>query len=585
MNLASSIRNWRNGTTIRKQLSLMVAMIVTLTMGLLIVYNYVTQERANTVQQTESLGRVLELENDRLDNYLSELRNYSLQLRNDTTFMTLILQDKQLSYAQRQIVESSFKTFFYSRSDIINMELYLVKQGNRLSINNTVRKVNYFSGVLPDSLVDYEIFSAAPDYISIRLDEHGLLLISRTIIDSPRKTPLAVVRFSVSPRQFDSLTESHALQDELLYLFDVSGENYTNNPQAQAVWQAINDHQTQLTLDGSEYLLVFSGESQQSFKLAAIKPIRVVNAALINTRNTSIALGFIALALTVMLALSFIHILTRPLSTLAQRIQGVGSGKFNAKADLQGSYDMIGLSEEVNNMMEDISKLIDRTYVATLNERTSRLIALEAQTNPHFLFNTLQAISTEALIAGNDNLYRMVTSLAALLRYSIKGGNLATLATELEYVEKYLLLQKARFNDRLEYTFVTDEALLKCSFPKLGLLSLVENSIVHGMGEKADRIKLEITSKIVGGNAIMRVQDNGSGISPDSLRNLQAMLETDVAAITQNIGLSNLSSRLRLLYGGTARLEINSVQTPLRHTVVSMTIPMEVLSHVSSADS
>lgn len=584
MNLSTSIRKWRNSTTIRKQLSLMVAVIVTLTMGLLIIYNYATQERANILQQTESLGRLLALENDRLDNYVSELRNYSLQLRNDTVFMALITQDKSLSFTQRQMLESSFKTFFYARNDITDMTLYMVKQQSCLRMNSTIRKVNYADGVLPNSLENYNTFTAAPDYISIQVDEAGFLLISRTIIDSPRKAPLAVVRFSINSEQIDMLTRSHTAQDEHLFLFDLSGENYARSEYGQAVWQAIKDHETRLSPNGSEYLLVSSGESRHGFVLAAIKPMKVVNAALIITRNTSIVLGCVTFTVTVLLSLSFIHILTRPLSTLAQRIQGVGSGDFDAKANLQGSYELIGLSEEVNHMMEDISKLIDRTYVATLNERTARLIALEAQTNPHFLFNTLQAISTEAVIAGNDKLYRMVSALAALLRYSIKGGNMAALSTELEYVEKYLLLQKARFNDRLNYTFQADEALLTCSVPKLSLLSLVENSIVHGMGGEVESIHLAIACKIVETNACLSVMDDGLGITSDYLQELRNMIAADGIAVTQNIGLNNLTSRLRLLYGGTARLEIDSVQNSARHTVITMVIPLEVLNNVSGAD-
>ena len=76
---------------------------------------------------------------------------------------------------------------------------------------------------------------------------------------------------------------------------------------------------------------------------------------------------------------------------------------------------------------------------------------MEAQTNPHFLFNTLQAIATEAILAEDEKVYRMITTLASLLRYTIRGGNLTDLKTELVYVDKYLTLQKARFGERLQY--------------------------------------------------------------------------------------------------------------------------------------
>jgi len=226
-------------------------------------------------------------------------------------------------------------------------------------------------------------------------------------------------------------------------------------------------------------------------------------------------------------------------------------------------------------MSQSISELIDRTYVASLNERTARLAALEAQTNPHFLFNTLQAIATEAILAEDQKVYRMITTLASLLRYSIKGGNLAALSTELEYAGKYLSLQKARFGDRLQYEINAEQALMPREVPKLGLLALVENSIVHGMRDSVDAIHLSITCEAVEGMADIRVTDDGAGIPGERLQELRRMLEDDAVVDTRNIGVGNLASRLRLLYDGRARMIIDSVSEPERRTLVRILIPIE----------
>jgi two-component system sensor histidine kinase YesM len=178
----------------------------------------------------------------------------------------------------------------------------------------------------------------------------------------------------------------------------------------------------------------------------------------------------------------------------------------------------------------------------------------------------------------------MITTLAALLRYTIKGGNLIDLDTELKYVDKYLTLQKARFGDRLQYAIDVDPALLACSVPKLGLLALVENSIVHGIQGDVESIRLSISCKARDGMADICVEDDGAGISEAQLQRLRESLQDETVVVMQNIGIGNLSSRLRLLYGDRARLEIDSTSEPTRHTTVRILIPLEVQEDVYGAD-
>ncbi|MBR2698107.1 MAG: two-component sensor histidine kinase, partial [Clostridia bacterium] len=164
------------------------------------------------------------------------------------------------------------------------------------------------------------------------------------------------------------------------------------------------------------------------------------------------------------------------------------------------------------------------------------------------------------------------------------GGNLVKLSTELEIVEKYLWLQKSRFGERLEYAFDVDDRLRDADVPKLGLLALVENSVVHGMGGDVEAVRLGIRCRVEGDSAVIRVEDDGAGIPPERMAEIRAMLDRDDVVVTRNIGLCNLATRLRLLYGGAARLAIESDPAPERRTAVSMIIPMEVLQNAQGAD-
>lgn len=580
---------WRNRTTIRKQLSLIVGLAVTLLMALLITFSYLSQESANTERQVSMLHRVLDLECRNLDSYMKELRAFSLQLRNDSSFMELAAKASPLNHTQRQTVESSLKASFYSRSDVTYMELYLVRQSLKYALNRLDRKVTLTAGVDAADIPDFEKFTAKPDFIMVTAVEDGFLSITRTIIDSPRETPLAVVRITVGMDTVEALVKNHADALEQLCVIGAAGETYyipaaLSDGEVKQLKSLIHTGEESriLKISGRDTLCVAAAGPGLSFALVGLKPMAVVNDSLIATRNASMVLGLILLALTILLTVYCIRFITTPLSKLSHRLRRVGAGNFQTKAVLEGSYEIIGLSEDVNNMMDALNQLIESNYVAELNERTAQLIALEAQTNPHFLFNTLQAIATEAIVKGQDGIYQMVTSLASLLRYSIKGGNLASLSTELDYVEKYLSLQKARFGSRLTYEMHAEDALLKLNLPKLGLLSLVENSITHGLRGDVAAIHIVLKAETRGEEAVFTVGDDGCGIDSDKLNELREAITGPAVTITKNIGLLNLNSRLKLLYEGRARLDIESSSYP-RQTTVAIFIPLEVLYNVQGA--
>ncbi len=178
----------------------------------------------------------------------------------------------------------------------------------------------------------------------------------------------------------------------------------------------------------------------------------------------------------------------------------------------------------------------------------------------------------------------MVSALGGLLRYSIKGGNLEALEVELKCVEKYIFLQRARFGDRLDFSASVDDALLPLPVPKLGLLSLVENSIVHGMRDSAQRVHIRVECGIQGEDARICVCDDGSGIAPERLEELRRTLEAAPVVLSQSIGLGNLASRLRILYKGRARMRIESSRAAPSHTAVELLIPMEELRNAQDTD-
>ena len=257
-------------------------------------------------------------------------------------------------------------------------------------------------------------------------------------------------------------------------------------------------------------------------------------------------------------------------------------GNFSAIEKIGGNLEICELEEEYNTMLQKIDELIKTNYIAKLNEETARLIALEAQTNPHFLYNTLQAISAEAILNKQTKINTMITSLASLLRYSIREQELVTIDEEIVQVRGYLMLHKERFDQALTFRIDILEDVSNYLIPKLSIITLVENSIMHGMTGNITSIHIDVDAFIENDTLWIRVTDNGNGIEREKLDKLLASFSDIPLRSEKNtgIGLSNLANRLQFIYHEKAILNIESII--YAGTTITVSIPITEVEHVSS---
>lgn len=573
MNISRTIDRWRNRSTIRHQLSLIFGLLVFFMVTSLVFYAYSSQARINRLQQQESMKRILDMEGTEIDSYLDALALYAIQLRNDADFMTIVEKSGPMTYPDVTALGGILRTFLYARQDILRVDVWLLRRDAAYSIDSDRRRILPLTDLSPEDLPGFETFRKSPSYLSLHMTEEGLLEVTRTIINAPKKDELAYVRVLVDRTKVKEIEGRHALAGETFFLFSQAGDSLGSAGGAPEVLEAISGGHSAVRLDGADCVLVSGTVREQEYTIAATKPLSIINASLIHSRNRTLLLGILSFAVMMAIILPVIRALTSPLSALEHRLHEVGSGDFSIRPEIRGSSEILSLSREINDMAAELSSLIDRHYLATIGERTAQLAALEAQTNPHFLYNTLQAIGAEALADGNRTVYQMITRLASLLRYSIQGGNLAPLRLESEYAEKYLSLQQARYGERLQYSICIDPELLDAEVPKLSILSLAENSIVHGMKNTTETVTIRITCSREQEQIILRVRDNGCGIDPEKLRCIREQIADPSVTLTENIGLINLSTRVRLLYHGTASIQVESVQEPPRETSVTILIP------------
>jgi two-component system LytT family sensor kinase len=186
----------------------------------------------------------------------------------------------------------------------------------------------------------------------------------------------------------------------------------------------------------------------------------------------------------------------------------------------------------------------------------AELDALQAQINPHFLFNTMNTISM-FIRTNPETARRLLNRLAAFFRHSLKRrGYLVTFDEELEYLHNYLVLEKARFREKLRVRKEIDRELLKFKIPVLTLQPLVENSIRHGISPKIDKGTVKISAQLVDGEILITVSDDGVGIKPEIM---PRVLEPGFGS-GSGVGLSNVHERLKILFGEEYGLTITSNQ-------------------------
>ena len=280
-----------------------------------------------------------------------------------------------------------------------------------------------------------------------------------------------------------------------------------------------------------------------------------------------LAISFIiGIVISIILSLIFSRAISKRMKRITESMKRFQRGDFSIKLEKTGIREFDELSVTFNIMVHRIELLLERTREEEAKSAEAERKALESQMNPHFLFNTLNTIKALAKMHGEKEIYLTTIRLGKLLRSSIDNrSDNATIRESIELVESYLLIQKLRFGDKLQYSIECSDSLLDVETPKLILQPLVENAITHGLEEKAGDWKIDVQIRSDGERLVLSVRDNGVGFAeiPD-----MADLEH-----SQHTGLYNVYRRLELRYGRAFSFCIDSKQG--EGAAVSISIPLE----------
>ncbi|MCR2803756.1 sensor histidine kinase [Paenibacillus soyae] len=272
--------------------------------------------------------------------------------------------------------------------------------------------------------------------------------------------------------------------------------------------------------------------------------------------------------------------LTRPVQLLKNKMQLAASGYLEAKVVTTGKDEIANLSNNFNIMLGKIKGLLDQSIKEQEEMKKAELRALQAQINPHFLYNTLDSIVWMAEAGRNKQVILLVEALSKLFRISLsKGRDWISFEKELEHVHSYLVIQQMRYRDILDYEIDMDPALRHYSILKTILQPVVENAIYHGIKNRRGKGLIRIVGRgTPEKDILLLVEDNGAGMSAEKLetlrRNLQLqqLPEETGKEVSGGFGLHNVQQRIRLYYGEEYGVTVDSEEGA--GTKVAIRIPM-----------
>ena len=285
----------------------------------------------------------------------------------------------------------------------------------------------------------------------------------------------------------------------------------------------------------------------------------------------------IVLALMVVITATFFLITFHVYGGYIREVQIIAAGIEHYDANVPGKMDIVlsgddelriivkrfnEMADRANSLVETLKERNEEIHVAETNRRRAEIKALEAQINPHFLYNTLDSINWRAIDHGEEEISNMLGMLGSLLRYSISNIDMIVLLrAEIEWVRKYVFLQQERFNYSFECEYCIEEEALDFPIYKMLLQPLVENSILHAFAGMNHGGMIRIIAKLIGKDWLeIVVEDNGCGMSPEILAKMQLEAEGKTGKDAESIGISNVASRLRIYYQDEASFRVESTE-------------------------
>lgn len=528
-----------------------------------------------------------------IDSYISYMENISTMVVTNMDIREY-LTETELEESRENILYnrmlSQFDTILNMREDIYNIAIYgengksvLNRGSQNINPNINVKEMTWYKKAI--AAEGKRVLSSSHVQNLVYDDFKWVVTLSKAIRTKETGKNLGALLVDLNYSSITKLCQNINMGNKgYIFLIDENGE-VIYHPKQQLIYTGLRSEKiTEILscksdhfiskLNGEEKLYTMSTSEKTGWIVVGVANI---NELFVNRKETQTI--YLESALLLLLgafvaAVLFSDKLAKPITALKLSMKEVEKGNFDGiKVETRGE-DEIGMlynsfyamTEEIQNLMEDKSRSQKEKYRLELR-------ALQAQINPHFMYNTLDSIVWMAEGGNNKEVVIMTSTLGKLLRQSISNEEeFVTIEKEIDYARSYLIIQKMRYTDQLTFEIEVDPAIYEYKIVKLTLQPLVENAIYHGIKYKETMGKIVITGKEMGEGILIQIKDDGIGMEEETLNHIFDKKKR----VNKNNGVAveNVNRRLKLYYGENYGLHYESTLNV--GTIVSIFLPKEM---------
>jgi two-component system sensor histidine kinase YesM len=352
--------------------------------------------------------------------------------------------------------------------------------------------------------------------------------------------------------------------------------NYTGD-----IHPILSEKETMITLNGSDYMLIKQKSAITGWTLFILTPVSALMKGISVLRAAIILSGAFGFLIFVISSFLLSTMITRPILKLTKTMKRAEDGELTLNPEISSTIEITELNQTYNQLVEHTNHLIQVVYEKEIVKSQAELKALQSQINPHFLFNTLDALYWSLDEKGEEDLAESVIAMSELFRYTISNQNQdewVTIKQELEHVELYMQLMKMRFGERFTWSVSIPTDFEQVKIPKLLIQPIVENAILHGVGNKVGQgfVMVNVEPSTVNNNLVISVNDNGPGMDEGKIEKIMELIDTGKVSSMKGNGMAiaNVNKRLQLYYKDYEINRINICSEVNKGTCFTFEVPI-----------
>lgn len=567
-----------------------LCIFVALVSATVLVYMFisVSQNRETVLgTSTEYTQQLVNMVNGDIDSYFANMKNIAQLIMNSADIENYLMSEQKgdaqyENYAER--TEEQFGILKDTRDDIYNIGI--IGENGTYFINNANVKMNPYADFkntdwYKNAMNGEEVITSSHVQNLVKDEYKWVVTLSQGIKDDKTGKTEGILFIDLNYRSISSLCEKISLGSKgYVFIVDKDGK-IIYHPKQQLLYSGVQKEEISkilqnktgsFTTEDKERLYTISKSNTTGWTVVGVAYLSEMMEKSNQTQRVYIllAIGLIGAASIISMILS--NMITRPIRELRGSMKKVEDGNLEIQLpNPEYSNEIADLIYSFNVMIGRIKQLMQRNMAEQIEKRKSELRALQAQINPHFLYNTLDSIIWMAESSKMSEVILMTSSLAKLLRRSISNQEeFVKIADEIDYVREYLKIQKMRYHDKLDYEIEIDDSILNIPVAKLIVQPLVENAIYHGIKLKEGKGLIRITGNREDGKTVIRVSDDGVGMDEEALLHL---FEEKKNEDLRKVGVLNVHKRIQMYYGAEYGLQYESI--PMFGTTVSIILPFE----------